>query len=176
MPSQKFGSDWPSTASDGARDVVARAPEHRRDDAERDADAHREEHGRERELDGGGQPLEHHRQGGRPVLERLAEIAADHAPQEEAVLHDQRLAQPELAVQLVDGGLGRALGQEHPGGIARQDAEDHEDQHRHAEQGEGRLREPPQDVASSSARAMLRAPPGDSLGRRYTMETSLSRT
>ena len=107
---------------------------------------HGEEHGHERELDGGGQALEHDGEGGGPVLERLAEIAADHASEEEAVLHDQRLAKPELSVERLDGGLGGALGQEHPGGIAREDPEDHEDQNRHPEQGQGRLREPPEDV------------------------------
>ena len=47
--------------------------------------------------------------------------------EEDAVLDVQRLLQAQLAVQLVHCGLRRALGQEHLGGIAGQDAEDQED-------------------------------------------------
>ena len=80
----------------------------------------RQDHGGQRELDGGGQPLGDDREGGRPVLEGLAEVAADHARRKMRVLDVERLAQAELAVQLVDRGLGRALGQQHLGRIAGQ--------------------------------------------------------
>ena len=143
-----------------ARDVVARAAAHRGEDAEGDADGHGDEHGHERELDGRGQALEHDGEGGGAVLEGLAEVAAHHAPEKEAVLHDERLAQPELTVEGLDGGLGGALGQEHPRGVAGEDAEDHEDEDGHAEQRQRRLGEPPEDVDLHRASPRRRAAAG----------------
>ena len=51
---------------DGARHVVPRAPPYRGADAEGDAGRDGDEHGRHRELNGGGQPLQHHAGGRAP--------------------------------------------------------------------------------------------------------------
>src|SRR5712691_5962366 len=57
-----------------------------------------------------------------------------------------------MAIQLLDGGFGGAVGKEHPRGIARQDTQDHEDQQGDAEQRERRLPDTPDDVGPHAAR------------------------
>src|SRR5437764_9863488 len=41
----------------------------------------------------------------------------------------ERLAQAKMSVQLVDRGLGRALGEQHLGGVTRQDAPQRSEEH-----------------------------------------------
>ena len=54
-----------------------------------------------------------------------------------------RLAQTERAVELLDRRLRRALGQQHLGRIARDHAQDDEDQQGDADERQRRLPEPP---------------------------------
>ena len=82
IPSQKFGSDWPEHREHGAGVVVAGARAARRPATPmRHADtAPVRHHGGERELDRSpAARSDDDRQRGRAVLERLAEVAADHA-------------------------------------------------------------------------------------------------
>ena len=65
----EIGQGLAEHGQDGARDVVARASAHRGDDADGHAEDHGEKHGHEGELHGGGEALQDHLQGRRPVLE-----------------------------------------------------------------------------------------------------------
>ena len=165
---------------DRARVVVARPLTDGGDDPRGDAEQHGEGHGREREIDGGGQPLDDHPERGGAVLEGLAEVAAEHAPEEDRVLDVERLAETELAIQRLDRGLRRPFGQEHLGGVAGQNAQDHEDEDGRPQEGEGGLREASREVGTHERRA----PPGGRGGSGrpaapaapYLMATSLRRT
>src|SRR5438874_744513 len=90
-----------------------------------------------------GHALDHDRERRRAVLEGLAEVAAHDAAQKDPVLHPQRLAQAEVTVQRLHRGLRGALGQQHLGGITRDDAQDDEDENRDADERDRGLPEPP---------------------------------
>ena len=146
MPSQKLGSDWPSTARSVPDVVVARAAPDRGDDPDRHARDHRQQHGAQGELERRGEPLPDDEEGRRAVLEGLAEVALENASQEDPVLDVERLLQPEVAVQLVHGRLRGALGEQHLRGVAGQDPEDQEDQDGHADQRDERLGDSPDEI------------------------------
>src|SRR3989442_376951 len=61
---------------------------------------------------------------------------------------DSQPARPEVAAHLPHRRSRRALGQQHLGGIARDHAQDDEDQDRDADEGDRRLPEPPQQVGA----------------------------
>ena len=129
MPSQKFGSDWPEDRQHGARVVVAGAPPHRGHDADatrRTATVRTMAASVSWMVAGSRSPTT--REGGGAVLEGLAEVAPEHAPEEDRRTGRGAAPEAELAVQLVDRGLRRALGEQHLRRIAGHDAEDDEDQ------------------------------------------------
>src|SRR5262249_48397683 len=91
--------------------VVAGASPDSGDDADSHAGNDRQDHGAQRELDGCREPLPYDGQSRRAVLEGLTKITSENASQEDPILDVERLLQPQLTVQFVDGGLRRALGE-----------------------------------------------------------------
>ena len=112
------------------------------------------------------------RERGGAVLEGLAEVAPEHALEEDAVLDVERLLQAELAVQLIDRRLRRALGQQHLGRIAGHDAQDDEDQQRDARRASG----PTGRAAGADRPHRTGALGGVARHRDQAMPTSYSRT
>ena len=111
--------------------------------AEHDRDEKREEAQLERRR----QPVQHDREHVLAERDRRAEIALEHAAEPDDELLEDRLVEAVERAQPVDVRLRRAGRQHHRDRIARRDADDDEDDDRHAEERDQRRHAPREDPA-----------------------------
>ena len=116
----------------------------RRVEAERDAARRDQAEGEAREQGGAAQRLADQRRGGAVHHDRHAEVAVQHGVEPAPVLQRQRIVEAKLGLELRDGGGCRELAQDRVGDVARQDMDDAEDQHRHAQEHAEQAQKTPQ--------------------------------
>ena len=106
----------------------------RAENAERDRDGHRHNHGDYRKLRGRAEPLGDLAPDGRAIAERRAEIADDEPREKVTVLREQRPIETELRAQVAEVRRRRRFTEHRRHRIARDEVDQRKDERRHAEQ------------------------------------------
>ena len=135
MPETKAGKDRPGERHDAREPVDEAVALLRGDDPERHADDRADEERRERQLDRVGQHRGDVRRDRAVGDERAAEIALRDLDHELAVLHQDRLIEPEPLAQRVPRRGARLVAEHHDGRIAGHDPDEQEHQRQHRPQG-----------------------------------------
>src|SRR5215475_6153735 len=125
----------------GARGRVVdpRGAPHRRDEAERNAHEHGQDHAHRGELEGGGKAAQDLRGHGSPRTERTAEIALEGAGEKRPVLHVERALEAELRAHALHHELRGVGAGDQAHWIARHHVHDGEGEEGHAEEHRHRL-------------------------------------
>ena len=158
MPSQKFGTDWPASATPLPTRSNHPPGLRRREHPDRDPDDDGEGEGGQPELERLRQRFADQVVDRRPVGERLAEVTLDEVAEVAAVLHDERLVEAEVLLDQLHRLGRRVRGRHQLGDVARCPAE-HEHDRDDDPQHQDRLGQPDEGVPQQ--RPLLRLQPVD---------------